>query len=152
MVSRHGISPRPEFRVYFQIVRPTFVARDSVSTDRETGPFGPQDPKTTWFGAGRPEERPEIPRGLPAKKPKFPRNPFIADNRTKYPPMSLQVRVDASSSLAARHKYYDRQLGFPPCKNEYFSPATQNSDENRIILTPSYHTRMYKLPRKTSYT
>ncbi len=79
-VSRDGISPRPEFRVYF---RPTCVARDSVSADRETGLFGPQDAKTPWFGAGRAVKRPEIPHGLSSKKPKFPRKPLIAERRTK---------------------------------------------------------------------
>ena len=79
-VSRDGISPRPEFRVYF---RPTCVARDSVSADRETDLFGPQDAKTPWFGAGRAVKRPEIPHGLSSKKPKFPRKPPTAKSRTK---------------------------------------------------------------------
>ena len=68
-LSRDGISPRPRFQAIFRVIQPTSVARDSASTDRETGVFGPQGAKSPGFGAWRPAKWTEIPVGLPPKIP-----------------------------------------------------------------------------------
>ena len=69
--SREGISPRPKFRAIFQVVRHTFVARDSVSADRATALFWPSRYQNSLDCGLATVEWAEIPLGMPSKRPQM---------------------------------------------------------------------------------